>query len=61
MIKKKPVLAAIWILIALITIASVVALIVFPQWKGLFLAGSGCFLVLNLLLSIFFINKNFRG
>ncbi len=61
MIKKKPVLAAIWILIALITIASVVALIVFPQWKGLFLAGSGGFLVLNLLLSIFFINKNFRG
>lgn len=60
MAKKKTILTVIWVIIALIGIASIISLIVFPQWKGYFLAGSGAFLILNLLLSLFFISKNFR-
>lgn len=60
MTKKKTILTVIWIIIALIGIASITSLIVFPKWKGYFLAGSGAFLILNLLLSLFFVSKNFR-
>jgi uncharacterized membrane protein len=61
MAKKKTILTAIWVIITIIAIASVVSLIALPQWKGIFLAGSGAFLILNLLLSLFFISKNFKG
>jgi hypothetical protein len=60
MSKKKIILTVLWIVIALIVAASVVSLIVFPRWKAFFLAGSGAFLVLNLLLSLFFVKKNFK-
>ncbi|MEA5082213.1 hypothetical protein [Proteiniphilum sp.] len=60
MTKKKTILTVIWTIIALIAIAAVISLIVFPRWKGLFLAGSGAFLILNLFLSLFFISKNFK-
>ncbi len=61
MSKKKRVLTVMWIIIALIAIASIVSLVIFPQWKGFFLAGSGGFLILNLLLSMFFIHRNFKN
>lgn len=60
MTKKKTILTVIWTIIALIAIAAVISLIVLPRWKGLFLAGSGAFLILNLFLSLFFISKNFK-
>ncbi len=60
MAKKRTILTVMWVIIAIIAIASVISLIVFPQWKGIFLAGSGVFLILNLLLSLFFISKNFK-
>ena len=58
--KQKPIFTILWILIALIAAGSVASLILFPQWKGIFFAGMGGFLILNLLLSMFFIRKNFR-
>ncbi len=60
MAKKKTILTVLWVIIILIAVASVVSLIVFPQWKAFFLAGSGAFLILNLFLSLFFIKKNFK-
>lgn len=60
MAKKKTVLTIMWIVIAAIAIASVASLLIFPRWKGIFFAGSGAFLVLNLLLSMFFIHRNFK-
>jgi len=60
MAKKKTVLTIMWIVIAVIAIASVASLVIFPRWKGFFFAGSGAFLVLNLLLSMFFIHRNFK-
>ena len=53
--KQKTILTILWILIALVTAASV------PQWKGIFFAGMGGFLILNLLISMFFIRKNLRN
>ncbi len=61
MTKKKKILTVLWIIIAAIVVASITSLIVFPQWKGIFLAGSGGFLILNILLSMFFIKKNIRN
>ncbi len=60
MAKKKKAITILWIIIALLAIASIVSLIIFPQWKGIFFAGSGGFLILNILLSMFFIKKNFK-
>ena len=61
MSKRKTILSILWTIIAFIAIASVVCLIVLPQWKGIYLAGCGGFLILNMLISIFFIKKNFRN
>jgi uncharacterized membrane protein len=60
MSKKKIILTLLWSVIALIAAAAVVSLIIFPRWKAFFLAGSGFFLILNLLLSLFFVRKNFK-
>ncbi len=60
MAKRKTILTVLWVIIGAITAASVAALILFPQWKGVFLAGMGGFLILNMLLSMFFIKKNFK-
>ncbi|MDD2512829.1 MAG: hypothetical protein PHH64_02390 [Proteiniphilum sp.] len=59
--KSKTILTVLWILIALIAAGSLASLILLPQWKGAFFAGMGGFLILNLLLSMFFIRKNFRN
>ncbi|NLI99673.1 MAG: hypothetical protein GX371_00765 [Bacteroidales bacterium] len=61
MAKKKTVLTIMWIVIAIIALAAIASLIIFPRWKGMFLAGSGGFLILNLLLSMFFIHRNFKN
>lgn len=61
MAKRKTILTALWILILLIAVAAIVSLIVLPQWKGVFFAGTGGFLILNLFLSMFFIRKNFKN
>jgi uncharacterized membrane protein len=59
--KKKKALTVLWIIIIILAIASILSLILFPQWKGIFFAGSGGFLILNLLLSMFFIKRNYKN
>jgi uncharacterized membrane protein len=61
MAKRKTILTLLWILILLIATGAIVSLIVLPQWKGVYIAGTGGFLILNLFLSMFFIRKNFRN
>ena len=58
MSKRKQIFKMLWVVIAVIAVAAVVSLIVFPRWKGTFFAGAGGFLILNLLLAMFFIKKN---
>ncbi len=58
MTKRKTIFIVLWIFIVIIAAASLVSLIVLPQWKGIFIAGTGGFLMLNLFLSMFFIRKN---
>ena len=60
MTKKKKIFRVLWIIISILIIASIASLIIFPQWEGLFFAGSGGFLILNILMSMFFINKNIK-
>lgn len=60
MAKRKTILTVLWVIIGAVAAASVAALILFPQWKGIFSAGMGGFLILNMLLSMFFIRKNFK-
>ncbi len=61
MSKKKKVLKVLWIIIAIIAITSIALLIFLPQWKGIFFAGSGGFLILNILIAMFFINQNYKN
>ena len=61
MAKRKTILTVLWVIIGTIAAASVAALILFPQWKGIYFAGMGGFLILNMLLSMFFIKKNFKN
>ncbi|MDD4778016.1 MAG: hypothetical protein PHV53_06980 [Fermentimonas sp.] len=61
MSKKKTIFKVLWIIIAVLAIASIVSLIALPQWKGIFLAGSGGFLILNILIAMFFINQNYKS
>lgn len=60
MSRKKVVLTSLWTIIGIIAAASIICLVIFPRWKALFLAGSGAFLILNLLISLFFIKRNFK-
>ncbi len=59
MAKKKQIFKVLWVLIAVIVVAAITSLIVFPYWKGIFFAGAGGFLILNLLIAMFFIKKNY--
>lgn len=61
MSQKKKIIKVLWIIIAVLATASIVSLIVFPHWKGLFFAGSGGFLILNILIAMFFINQNYKS
>ncbi len=60
MSKKKKIFKVLWIIIAVLAIASVISLLTFPQWKGVFFAGSGGFFILNMLIAMFFINQNYK-
>jgi uncharacterized membrane protein len=60
MITKKQLFTVLWILIAVIAVASVICVIVLPKWKGIFLAGGGGFLIVNIFISMFFIRNNYR-
>ena len=60
MATKKQLFTVLWILIAIIAIASIVCLVVLPKWKGIFLAGGGGFLILNVFISMYFIQNNYR-
>jgi len=60
MTTKDKILRALWILIAVIVVAAIVCLLVFRNGTGIFLAVCGGFLVLNVLVSVFLIKRNFR-
>lgn len=60
MVKRKTILTVLWVIIALIASTAIVSLIVLPQWKGIFIAGTEGFLILNLFLIMFFIRKNYK-
>jgi predicted membrane channel-forming protein YqfA (hemolysin III family) len=60
---KQKVIRILLIVTALIVIAGVIAYFIFEQtkpWVALFIAFCTGTLVVNLILSIFFISKNFR-
>jgi uncharacterized membrane protein len=61
MSKIKKIIKVLWIIIAIIAIASIISLITLPQWKGIFLAGSGGFLILNILIAMFFLKHNYKN
>ncbi len=60
MATKKQIFKILWIAIAVIAIASISCLIALPGIKGIFLAGGGGFLILNIFISMFFIQNNYR-
>lgn len=57
---RKTILRILWVLIALIAIASVALYFTMPEWKGFFFVCAGGVLIINLLISMFFINRNFK-
>lgn len=61
MATKKQIFKILWIVIIIIALASITALILLPHWKGIFLAGAGGFLIVNLFISMFFIQNNYRN
>ena len=60
MATKKQIFTAMWAIIVVIAIASIVCLIVLPKWKGIFLASGGGFLIVNIFISMFFVQNNYR-
>ncbi|MDO5522518.1 MAG: hypothetical protein Q4G48_00560 [Bacteroidia bacterium] len=60
MATKKQIFTVLWIIIAVIAAASIICLIVLPKWKGIFLAGCGGFFIVNIFISMFFIQNNYR-
>ncbi|MDD3787983.1 MAG: hypothetical protein PHO94_04735 [Petrimonas sp.] len=57
---RKKILLVLWIIVAVIALGVAYFYFTLPHWKGLYIAGSGGFLILNLLIAIFFVNKNFK-
>jgi len=47
-------------LIVIIVIASVICYMVLQPWKAFYLACCGGVIIINLLLSLFFVSKNFK-
>lgn len=48
------------ILIIIVAIASVIALLTLPKWKGIYLASCGGVIVLNTIFAIILVNKNLK-
>ncbi len=61
MVKRKTVQTILWVIIVLIAIIAIASLILLPQWKGIFIAGTGGFLILNLFLTLLFLKKNYKN
>ncbi len=60
MATKKQIFKVLWIVVVVIAIASIACLIILPHIKGYFLALGGGFLILNIFISMFFIQNNYR-
>jgi uncharacterized membrane protein len=60
MVKRKTIRTVLWVIIILIAITAITSLVILPQWKGVFIAGTGGFLILNLFLILFFLRKNYK-
>ena len=61
MTTKDKILRVLWILIAIISVASIVCLFVISdRLMGIFFAVGGGFLAFNLLIIVFLIKMNFR-
>lgn len=59
--KKQKIIRVLYILIGLIVAAAIYFYFTLPQWKAIFIAGSGAILIVNLVFAIFFIKRNFKG
>ena len=59
MTTKQIILRVLWVIIAVIVVAATVCLLVLEQWQGIYLAVCGGFLVLNLLVAVFLIKRNY--
>jgi len=61
--RRTTVIKVLLVIIALIVIATVIAYFVYAKeepWKAFYIACCGGVLVVNLILSIIFVSKNFR-
>lgn len=58
---RKNILLILWVLVGIIAATSLYFYITLPHWKGIYIGGMGGFLALNLLIAIFFVNKNFKN
>ncbi len=58
---RKIILLILWILLGIIAIATLFLYFTLPHWKGIYVAIMGGFLILNLLVIIFFVNRNFKN
>jgi len=59
--QKKIALIVLWFIVGILTAGSIYFYITLPHWKGIYIGGMGAFLIVNLLVAIFFINKNFKS
>ena len=57
---RKTIILILWILIGIIAVVATMLYFTMPQWKGFFFACAGGVLIINLLVSMFFVHKNFK-
>ena len=60
MSKKQIALRVLWTLIVILAIASVAVYLLLPTWKGFYLACCGGVIILNIVISIVLIHKQFK-
>jgi len=60
--KKKRIIQVLLAIIAIVVIATIVAYFIYAdrQWLSFYIACCGGLIVVNLLISLIFINKNFK-
>ena len=61
--RKKIIIQVLSVLVVLVVIATIVAYFVYAdrEWLSFYIACCGGVLVLNLIISIIFVHKNFKG
>ena len=59
--RKKKVIRILYIIIGLIAAATLYLYFTSPEWKGIFFAGTGILLILNLFFAVFFLKRNTKG